>query len=418
MPFSSRRNSGSGGSNLPARPPPGGAGAVRFRRRLGVRRRRGGGGRPPIFRADRNRDHRGFALGVRFAVEELHPRREQVLGGNAAEIVGRHFPVANPVFRQFRRIAEEGRVPGQEVRLGRNPLQGIDESHLGRRLHPRQFLLRGPVRGDPLELLVHLFAEPGQGRSGPGGGDHPADPARLQRVVEGADPGRRAVFIDHPAVEPRVQSVGEDIGEHVEGRFVLVEELRRRPAAVEPGVRHRVGRHDAPGPGERRGGKFRASGSSARRDRPEVAPDELEGAPLDEVAGDHQHGVVGRVPLPEEIVDLGKLRRFEVGHVADDIPRIGVARREEGVEHPFPSGPVGHIVHPLQPLVPDHLALGVEPGLVQDIEQVGHPVGLGPKAPARAPPSEPSRSSSSGRGWWCRSRRRRRGSRRPSPSAG
>ena len=194
-----------------------------------------------------------------------------------------------------------------------------------------------------------------------------------------ADVGRGPVLIDHPAIESRVQPVREDIGQHVQRGLVLMKERHRGPPAVEPRVGHLFGHHDAAMDSPVHGGEHRTAGNPARRNRPEVAPDQLQRPSLVVVAGDDQHCVVRCVPGAEELVDLGEVGGGQVGHVPDDVPRIRMTRGKERVEHLFPRRSVGHVVHALQALVSHDLALGVQFGLVEDIEEIRHPVRFGPE---------------------------------------
>ena len=302
------------------------------------------------------------------------------------QVVPGHRPVAVPVLGQLPGIPHEGRIAREQVGLGPEPLQRPHEGNLGGRLHPLQLLLRRPLLGHPRELLVHLLAQPGKGRFGPGGRHHPGEPTGFERVVKGAHLGRRPVLVDHAPVEPRVQSVGQDLRQHVERRFVFVEERDGGPAAIEARVGHRLGHHDAAVGGSMYLGERRPAGDLAGPNGPEVAAYEFHGAALLVVARNHQDRVVRRVPGTEEVVDLAEVGGGQVGHVADHVPRIGMSRREQRVEHLFPGRSVGNVVHPLEALVPHHFALGVQLGLVENIEEIRHPVRFGPERQAERLP--------------------------------
>ncbi len=118
---------------------------------------------------------------------------------------------------------------------------------------------------------------------------------------------------------------------------------------------------------------------AARRDRAEVALDERLRLGGIEVAGDRQHGVVGRVPGREELADVLERRGVEVLERADERVVERVLRRIRQRGEALPPGAVRLVVDRPAALVLHDVALGVELLLRHRREQPAHAVGLEPE---------------------------------------
>ncbi len=114
-------------------------------------------------------------------------------------------------------------------------------------------------------------------------------------------------------------------------------------------------------------------------DLPEVLVHPGPGLGLVVVSGDDQGGVVGSVPLPEEVPDILHGGVGQVLERTDDLPVVGVAFGIEELADDVAGLAVGLVVHALALLVLHHPLL-VEKGLRGDGgEEVSHPVRLQPE---------------------------------------
>ena len=102
----------------------------------------------------------------------------------------------------------------------------------------------------------------------------------------------------------------------------------------------------------------------ARRQRTEILLDQRLGARLVEVADDDQGGVVGHVVVAEEFAHIRQPRRLDVGVRPDDLGVVGVALREQVVEHGLVQCPYGTVLG-LPALVAHHVLLVGQLGLVE-----------------------------------------------------
>ena len=119
--------------------------------------------------------------------------------------------------------------------------------------------------------------------------------------------------------------------------------------------------------------------TAAARDRPEVLLDERARLRGIEVAGDGEHGVVGRVPRREELGHVVERRGVEVLHRADERVVEGMVRRVAERGELLPPRAVGLVVHRPAALVLHHVALRVELLLRHRGEEAPHAVGLEPE---------------------------------------
>ncbi len=129
-----------------------------------------------------------------------------------------------------------------------------------------------------------------------------------------------------------------------------------------------------------RSGVRKAASVGIGRDGAEPALDRLVRGGLVDVADDGDDAVVGRVPVAEEALHVGRRGGVEVLHRADGRVVVRVAVGEDGRHEPLVERAVGPVVVALALLVLDHVALVVEVLLVERLEQRGHPVGLQPEA--------------------------------------
>ena len=111
------------------------------------------------------------------------------------------------------------------------------------------------------------------------------------------------------------------------------------------------------------------------RDRAEMLLDHRPGGGQVDIAGQHQHRVVGPVVIAEPLADIVQRGGIEIGHRTDRRMAIGVADGEQAFGGGIAHQAIGLVVA-LALLVLDNAALLVELVLGQRAQQVAHAVAL------------------------------------------
>jgi len=189
----------------------------------------------------------------------------------------------------------------------------------------------------------------------------------------GREPG-----LDQRDVEPARWFVGQDLADRLGGRELGVAGCRHVIQQTHDlNVAVAAQRHDALAVLHRLGGVGRLERRRRIGNAAEVAGDQAERLRLIELAGDHQHGVVGAIVFLVEPLERGRRHLLDVGARADR--RLAVVVPEIGRRpHPFGQDVLGLVLTDLE-LVADDRELLVEIDL-RDV-RVDHAVGLELESP-------------------------------------
>ena len=98
-----------------------------------------------------------------------------------------------------------------------------------------------------------------------------------------------------------------------------------------------------------------------------------------EIAGDHQRGIVGRVPAAVERLHIVERGRIEIGQRADHRPVVGMVLGIQRVEHHRIGVAIGAVVDALPLLVLDDLLFLLDHRIGHGIDEPAELVGLGPE---------------------------------------
>jgi len=169
---------------------------------------------------------------------------------------------------------------------------------------------------------------------------------------------RTARRAEHFLQEIRGQEVGAVDARHAKGQHR--QRVRQRGRPPDDLLLQRAEVRD----GMRRDGFF--------RNRVEIGTHLGQHRFLVDVAGDDQHGVVGRVPAIVKLLELRSGQPVEVGDGSDALPRVGRTRERERLHVAEEVGAGGRLV--AQHLLLDGAALVLPLGL--QVEDVAHAVGL------------------------------------------
>ncbi|CAM5587899.1 hypothetical protein STENM36S_06235 [Streptomyces tendae] len=280
------------------------------------------------------------------------------------------------------RVAEQDGVPAQFVRAARDRAQSVQPLALELGLGALHLLGRGPLFGEPGQLLVdgrlddrhlhvtgRLHVQPPQGRRP--GEPQQTEPGGDGRAVAAYEPvvqaGRLAAAQDGQGQVGRVaracaflrQAVGRHQGT---GRDLLLDDLAQLTA-------HDVGQRTVPG-------RLLAV---VRGDGAEVLLDPGERLLRVDVADDRQHRVVRCVVGAEERARVFQGRRVKVRHRTDRRVVVGVPLRVGEGGQLLEGRAVGDVVVALAAFVLDDVPLVLHRLLVQGGQQGAHAVGLQPE---------------------------------------
>ena len=242
--------------------------------------------------------------------------------------------------------------------------------------------------------------------------------AQFPRTLVRGDVGGNPPLVHERAIQARGLARGEHVGQQVEFGIAVGVHRRAQPAEVQPRKLDPVFDHAARRNGTRRrgghgGGRLAGGNLSEARGR------QFQRAIRIHVAGDRQRRIRRVVVAAEERAHVVGRRGPQVIGRTDGGPLVGVAVREEGVEHRESRHAVGPVLVVLAPLVQHDVALVVELRLREGwaagtpCDRIPSTARVRARWPARLPSSWCDRS------WWSRSAcPRPAGEARSSPSRG
>ena len=184
------------------------------------------------------------------------------------------------------------------------------------------------------------------------------------------------ILVDQALVEQRGFSAAEDLGGEVEDGFELRAELRDVPDAIEASLGDAILHGAAVGSGALGDPFFVLGDGRAGGNCAVIFFDFLAGNFGSDVAGDDDGDVVGAVVSLKPFLDVLHAGGVEIGHGADDGPRIRMADRISTFGDELPGHAVG-LIFTLTFFVLNHAALQVEFFLVENRKQVAHAIAFG-----------------------------------------
>ncbi|MCW0461525.1 hypothetical protein NB717_002593 [Xanthomonas sacchari] len=335
-------------------------------------------------RIQRRRLHRRL-LGLRHTFARLHQQGvvalAQPFAADGGEIARAGVGDGRQRGTEAAGVAGIHRALGQHVGLAAeaaDALDATDEAGAEGGLGARQFGLVRPLVQQPAQFLVDRRLDPGRVHALLDHGDDAEAGAELRRPDRGADHIHQLVLVDQAPVQPRRGGAAQHLRQQLQAVDVLGAGLRHVPDAIDPRLRHLVGHGLAGGLAALGHVDLGLGHARAGRDVAEVARHLLLGRGHVDVAGQHQHRVVGTVPGAEPLLHVGQRGRVEVVHRADDGVVVRVAGRIQRATQPAPGLPV-RLVFALALLVLHHPALLVQRRLIDGAEQVAHAVRLHPQ---------------------------------------
>ncbi len=197
----------------------------------------------------------------------------------------------------------------------------------------------------------------------------------LERQHAGADRDGALVAAHQFVVQTRAGQAAQHRAGDVQIGRRRVEHAGHHPGAVQAGVRDAVLQRQVDPLRDGRHVGFGGVVLGPARDVAEIALDQRPGGRHVDVAGQHQHGVVRAVLVAMPVTQVLQRGGVQIGHRADGGMAIGVACREQGVQHGVEDEAV-RLVVALTLLVLDDAALVIQPLLGQRTQQVTHAVAL------------------------------------------
>ena len=326
----------------------------------------------------------GGPVGAQGALRQHHQMDgavREVLLGHPLHVLGLDVRIALEVCVQVLRVSPEDVIGVEAVRPAAEAAHGLqpaDVAPLDAVLDAGNLLRRRGLVNDALQLgagrLLHLLHGVARRRRHL----HAEIAGDLTSVVAGAGALGYLLLVHQGPVQARALAIGQHSGQDREGGLVLVEAGHRGPDQVQAWQHDLVIHRHADAAPKRRVRVAGPGQGGAWWDVGKVALHQPLGLVDLEVPGDGEAGVGWCVEASEEGVGVLQGRGIQVLLGADGGPVVGMGRRIERLHQLEHGHAVGPVLVALAALVLHHVALDVEPLLVQGVQQEAHAVRLQP----------------------------------------